>query len=76
MTYAAPRGPARTRRDTAPLTAAPNGRQGILSRPAARGGRGLPFPGLPPLPVTPHRIPVPSHAHPTDRAIRVLRSPR
>ncbi|MBB5795362.1 hypothetical protein HDA41_003326 [Streptomyces caelestis] len=27
-------------------------------------------------PVTPHRIPVPSPAHSTDRAIRVLRSPR
>jgi hypothetical protein len=26
--------------------------------------------------VTPHRIPVPSPAHSTDRAIRVLRSPR
>lgn len=29
-----------------------------------------------PTPVTPHRIPVPSPAHSTDRAIRVLRSPR
>lgn len=29
-----------------------------------------------PTPVTPHRVPVPSPAHPTDRAIRALRSPR
>lgn len=29
-----------------------------------------------PTPVTPHRTPVPTPAHPTDRAIRVLRSPR
>ncbi|GGY22579.1 hypothetical protein GCM10010384_31900 [Streptomyces djakartensis] len=29
-----------------------------------------------PAPVTPHHTPVPLHAHPTARAIRVLRSPR
>ncbi|MDQ1018669.1 hypothetical protein QFZ43_005218 [Streptomyces afghaniensis] len=29
-----------------------------------------------PIPVTPHRTPRPLPAHPTDRAIRVLRSPR
>ncbi|MBB4714604.1 hypothetical protein BJ965_004486 [Streptomyces luteogriseus] len=28
------------------------------------------------LPVTPHRTPVPLPAHPSHRAIRVLRSPR
>ncbi|SOR81212.1 hypothetical protein SCNRRL3882_4664 [Streptomyces chartreusis NRRL 3882] len=28
------------------------------------------------IPVTPHRTPRPLPAHPTDRAIRVLRSPR
>lgn len=31
---------------------------------------------VPVTPVTPHRTPVPFSAHPTDRAIRVLRSPR
>ncbi|CAL9311282.1 hypothetical protein SUDANB51_03441 [Streptomyces sp. enrichment culture] len=33
-------------------------------------------PASAPTPVTPHRTPVPTPAHPTDRAIRVLRSPR
>jgi len=34
-----------------------------------------PFP-RPPFPASPHRIPVPSPAHGTSRAIRVRRSPR
>ncbi|GAA2220545.1 hypothetical protein GCM10010104_07830 [Streptomyces indiaensis] len=32
--------------------------------------------GLAATPVTPHRTPVPLPAHPSPRAIRVLRSPR
>lgn len=40
--------------------------------------REIPSPAFFPfsLPVTPHRTPVPSSAHPAARAIRVRRSPR
>jgi hypothetical protein len=61
-----------------PLLAAADGRQGHPNRPAARRRRGFPGPasvGTGILP-TPHEIPVPTPAHPTPRAIRVLRSPR
>lgn len=67
-----------------PLLAAADGRQGHLSRPALTGRRGFPGPastgpartGGPEFPATPHSTPVPTPAHPTPRAIRVLRSPR
>ncbi|GAB2754713.1 hypothetical protein GCM10027072_60910 [Streptomyces bullii] len=62
------------KRRSSPLLAASDGRQGNLSRSAARGRRGFPGPALPTP--TPHRTPVPTSAHPTPRAIRVLRSPR
>lgn len=75
------------KRRGSPLLAAACGRQGHLSRPAARWGRG--FPGLAPTtpelipeptPMTPHCTPVPTlvpaPAHCTPRAIRVRRSPR
>lgn len=79
------------KRRGSPLLVAACGRQGHLSRPAARWGRG--FPGLAPTtpeltldftpeltPMTPHRTPVPTSvpapAHSTPRAIRVRRSPR
>ncbi|MDN0193826.1 hypothetical protein [Streptomyces sp. S.PNR 29] len=74
-------GPAALKRRGVPLLAEADGRQGNLSRPAAPWGRG--FPGSAPTSrrapearVTPHRTPVPNTAHPTARAIRVLRSPR
>ncbi|GGX26443.1 hypothetical protein GCM10010383_66220 [Streptomyces lomondensis] len=41
----------------------------------ARARRAAPLLAAP-APVTPHHTPVPTPAHPTDRAIRVLRSPR
>ncbi|MEY9992018.1 hypothetical protein ABIE67_004050 [Streptomyces sp. V4I8] len=73
--------PARKRRSSTLLTPA-DGRQGLLSRSAARGRRALPGPASP-THATPHRIhtaphgtPVPFTAHQTPRAIRVRRSPR
>lgn len=79
---ALPSGPAMKRRGS-PLLVAAYGRQGHLSRPAARWGRGFPGPAptTPELtPMTPHRTPVPTlvpaPAHSTPRAIRVRRSPR
>jgi hypothetical protein len=71
-------GPASMRRGS-PLLAAAEGRQGHLSRPAARRGRGFPGPAsstTPTIPTAPHCIPVPFCAHHTPRAIRVRRSPR
>lgn len=73
--------PDRDRQSSALLTAT-DGRQGNLSRSAARMRRVLP--GLAsPVPASPHRIhaaphgtPVPFTAHETPRAIRVRRSPR
>ncbi len=69
----------RERRSSLLLTAA-YGRQGLLSRSAARGRRGFPDPAHPSTPgtptATPHRTPVPCTAHQTPRAIRVRRSPR
>ncbi|SDM77963.1 hypothetical protein SAMN04487981_102548 [Streptomyces sp. cf386] len=69
------------RRSSLLLTAA-DGRQGLLSRSAARRGRGFPGPA-PSTPISPHRThaaphgtPVPFTAHQTPRAIRVRRSPR
>ncbi|TQJ74658.1 hypothetical protein FBY22_7664 [Streptomyces sp. SLBN-31] len=73
-----------------PLLAAADGGQGHLSRPVPTGRRGFPGPasagtahtagpahsGGPEFPATPHSTPVPTPAHPTPRAIRVLRSPR
>jgi hypothetical protein len=44
-------------------------------RGAARERRACPLPAVS-TPVTPHRTPVPLPAHPSYRAIRVLRSPR
>ena len=64
--------PVRKRRSTALLTPA-DGRQGLLSRSAARGRRDFPDP---PTRTSPHGTPVPFPAHQTHRAIRVLRSPR
>lgn len=69
--------PALERRGSA-LLAMNDGRQGHLSRPAALRRRGFPGPasiGTEILP-TSHKTPVPTPAHPTPRAIRVLRSPR
>ncbi|MCX4700063.1 hypothetical protein [Streptomyces sp. NBC_01373] len=68
-------GPAVKRRGS-PLLAAAEGRQGHLSRPAARRGRGFPGPASSTNPTNPHCIPVPAPAHHIPRAIRVRRSPR
>ncbi|MFE9445956.1 hypothetical protein ACFYO2_45220 [Streptomyces sp. NPDC006602] len=70
-----PIGPAKKRRG-APLPVAADGRQGHLSRPAARRGRGFPGPASSTTPTNPHCTPVPAPAHHTPRAIRVRRSPR
>jgi hypothetical protein len=59
-----------------PLLAAATGLRDTLSRPAALGRRGFPGPASRTSPFAPHRTPVPFSAHTTDRAIRVLRSPR
>ena len=73
--------PVRKRRSSALLTPA-DGRQGLLSRSAARGRRDFPDPASPTSTTphrsnaTPHRTPVPFSAHQTPRAIRVRRSPR
>jgi hypothetical protein len=66
------------KRRISPLFDAVDGRQGLLSRSAARGRGDLPDPASPthPTPHGIHVIPVPLCAHPSDRAIRVLRSPR
>lgn len=66
--------PVRKRRSSALLTPA-DGRQGLLSRSAARGRRDFPDPASPTR-TSPHGTPVPFPAHQTHRAIRVLRSPR
>ncbi len=68
-------GPAVERRDS-PLPAAADGRQGRLSRPAARRGRGFPGPASSTASTSPHCTPVPAPAHHIPRAIRVRRSPR
>lgn len=73
---ALPDEPAMKRRGS-PLLVAACGRQGHLSRPAARWGRG--FPGsAPTTPCFPTRTPVPTPAlaHFSPRATRVRRSPR
>lgn len=72
------------KRRSSPLLMAADGRQGLLSRSAARGRRDFPDPASPTFtpatshrtPTTPHRTPVPCTAHQTPRAIRVRRSPR
>lgn len=69
-----PTGPALMRRYS-PLVAAAVGRQGHLSRPAARRGRGFPRPASS-TPTNPHCTSVPTRARFTPRAIRVRRSPR
>lgn len=58
-----------------PLLAATAGRQGTLSRSAGPRRRGFPGPASAPG-TFPGSTPVPTPAHPTPRAIRVLRSPR
>lgn len=72
MTYASLT-PAAKWRGSPLLAAADDRRQGNLSRPAVRWGRGFPGPAST---TSPHCIPVPTPAHPTPRAIRVRRSPR
>jgi hypothetical protein len=62
-------------RPSSPLLMAVDGRQVLLSRPAARRGRGFPGPASSST-TAPHTAPVPFPAHETPRAIRVRRSPR
>ncbi|MDN3023213.1 hypothetical protein [Streptomyces sp. S.PB5] len=71
------------KRRGSPLLVAACGRQGRLSRPAARWGRGFPGsapttpgPSRPTHPAIPYFTPVPVPALATPQAIRVRRSPR